>query len=191
MNQNEYSVLKQEILQILNSSSTRNSIVYSAIGALFAIVFSVNATILSEPLLFLLPFLVIIPMQYEQLSGRNEIFRLASYMITFLEGKDKDFLYETRMLNYREKYKDTHSFYKTPYMFLSFICLFIFSVFVLFFAKDVNGVIDFVMNVVTRVAAGLFISVWEIILWHKGKKSEAEQLNKYIKKWKDIESLQS
>ena len=91
----EYERLSSEILGMGNEIVQYNSILYTATAAILVFAFEKG-----NYLYFLLPYVVIIPLQLLTENSRRNICRLYAYMFVFLEGKE--YLYERRHQKYNE-----------------------------------------------------------------------------------------
>lgn len=116
----EYSALRNEILQGLKFIKEFHALLYTVVVAIFAFAFSQ-----SEPLIFLLPVFVIIPVYLMDMKEISGILRKGAYILVFYEETEAG--WETRLRDYDGLYSDEKTEIN-PYIFLSFcgpaICLF-------------------------------------------------------------------
>ena len=124
----EYKMLRAEIINCINLQNTLCTFVITATSAILAL-----ALTYGQPLLFLLPMAIIIPLQGRIFHYRRNILKLSAYNIVFLEPQIKDIMWETRHQEFSKrvgKY-EVSLFRNYENFFLGLICylLYIFKYF--------------------------------------------------------------
>lgn len=111
-NMNEYIALRNEIISSSNYQKGYISLLYTVVAAIFAFAFTQE-----EPLIFLVPIVVIIPIYLLNMRECIGMLKLGCYLQVFYEEDNPG--WETRLKNYHQKFKDIKSDI-APYIFLSF-----------------------------------------------------------------------
>ena len=114
MKSQEYGYLKQEILDSIGYTKQYRSILYTVIAAILAFAFTQN-----EPIIFLIPIVVIIPTYILQANQTRSTLRIGAYIMVFME-KDKPG-WETRLAEYDAKYSPENPNI-SPHIFITVCC---------------------------------------------------------------------
>lgn len=120
----EYEALREEIILSLQTIKDYRNILYSAVAALLAFAFDNG-----NSFIFLVPFVVIIPLHILSMHQVDSMLRIGAYIYVFLE-EGEEVHWETRILEYdklHQKQYDTQKIKIDPYMWLSMLCL-VFSI---------------------------------------------------------------
>ena len=186
----EYELLKTEALKNSDHIVQYNSILYASTAAILAFGFDSKNT---NPLVFLLPYVVILPVYLLIEKERESICRISSYMIFFLEGSD--YLWETRLdmddkmgtLGFRmpsakkSKFVEFISVYSHwPFILMPFICSSFSTYFVLL--DNVQGTIGNIQVKWLAISAiwilfflSLLIMILNVTQWGRFKEKFTEQ----------------
>lgn len=117
----EYSMLREEIMLSMKTVKNYNNLLYTATAALLAFAFDS-----SREILFLLPFVVILPLYSLIKREMMQTLRIGAYINVFLEEKT-DIHWESRLASYDTIFaKNKHR--RIPlnaYAGLSFLCIFL------------------------------------------------------------------
>ena len=120
----EYELLRAEILLRSEARTQYNNILYAVVAAILTYAFSQD-----NYFLFLVPYIVILPLYLLSENSRRSTVRLATYMYVFLEGQE--YHWETRQweqdkMNRAKRSTIAHYFYlmktRTQYFLVSLIC---------------------------------------------------------------------
>lgn len=90
--QQEYAMLREEIMETMKSQNSLSTFVSTTICTFIGVVIALDSP---NPLLYLIPFIVLVPAAFKEANYQKRVAYLASYLIVFLEG-DNSFLWETR-----------------------------------------------------------------------------------------------
>lgn len=117
----EYSMLRDEIMLCMKTVKDYNNLLYTATAALLA--FAFNS---SEGILFLLPFVVIVPLYTLIKREMMQAMRIGAYINVFLEEKTS-IQWESRLISYDTMFtKNKHRLIPiNAYAGLSFLCIFL------------------------------------------------------------------
>ena len=119
----EYLMLRDEILKDYEIIQNSRNVLYAAVAAILA--FAVDQ---KEALLFLIPYIVIIPVYLVTIDYTLNMYKLGTYLKVFHE--QGDFRWENRLylLNYDIKKRVTRGerFFHAPFMVSAFVCSMLF-----------------------------------------------------------------
>ena len=101
----EYRMIRAEIVNCISLQNSLSTFMITAVTALLALAFTQM-----NPWLFLLPYVVILPIGCGIFHYRGNVLKLASYLIVFLEPNIKGMNWETRHAEYI-KGKDVDKYY--------------------------------------------------------------------------------
>lgn len=87
----EYRMLRSEVMNCINLHNTLCTFMITAVGAILTF-----SLLYQQPLLFLLPYAVIIPIQCRIFHYRQNMMKISAYMIVCLEPHLKGIQWETR-----------------------------------------------------------------------------------------------
>ena len=171
----QYETLREEIANCTRSSNEFSTFSMTALAAVLAFAFSSD-----NPFLFLVPFVLIIPLSSKSLYYRKNISKISAYMIVMLEPGIKGYLWETLVERYKEE--KSHSrftvFRNYEYLFEALICVVLY----LYYAIDSNfDIASLVVGGILGVAALIYVSVISYKMAHTGKLKAVS-----IKKWEQI-----
>lgn len=174
----EYSMLREEIILSLKTVKNYNNILYTATVALLAFAFKS-----SDSTLYLLPFIVVIPLYFLTKREMIQALRIGAYILVFLE-KNIDIKWESRLNMYDEYYKkNAHKHIPlNAYLGISLLCVSLsiantdYSVFNSY--NITLMIIQIILSIVSIVAFG-FLSPNYISI-----KSE------YVKQWTKIKAIE-
>jgi len=186
----EYALLKTEILQNIQTIDNARNILYMAVGAILTFAFMQSEPF--EALIFIVPYVVIIPMYLVTFENLYGLYRIGTYLMVFCEGTD--YFWETRLYKLfdviKPKKKLRYSFVlHTPFVLTGLICS-VLSVFFLcknhyrtdsfdfIFRLGLSIVLFIVVVIITYIHRKATKSK-EIMIgqWTKVKESEAEAPN--------------
>lgn len=97
----EYAMLRGEVMETMKNQNSLSTFVTTTICTFIGIVIALNQP---NPVLYLIPFIVLVPAALKESDYRERIAYLASYQIAYLEGEDS-FLWETRYHKFATKQK--------------------------------------------------------------------------------------
>lgn len=179
----EYSHIKSEI-------SKKNELYNSLLT------FTITTTVLiisygiSErtPLLFLVPFFIIIPMSIRMKYYKNAMLKLSAYLIVFLESQDSRFNWETR--NDRLADSDNHDRKNNNFLFelrscecliLCFVC---YGLFLIYYFSDYK----FNMSSCSIASLPVLLIIWEYLIT---KKMDAISAKDWKYKWERLKEKEN
>lgn len=120
----EYLMLKNEIVQCTQIVDNSRNILYVTVSAILAFAFTQ-----AEPLIFVLPFIVIIPIYLVTLDNMSSIYKIGTYLVVF--SGQGNFYWERRLVSLDESgTKNTTRFrtaFHTPYILTSIACIALFT----------------------------------------------------------------
>lgn len=96
----QYETLREEISNCTRYSNEFSTFSMTALAAVLAFAFSSD-----NPFLFLVPFVLIIPLSSKSLYYRKNISKISAYMIVMLEPGIEGYLWETLVEKYKEDKK--------------------------------------------------------------------------------------
>lgn len=169
----EYEALRAEILLSLQTVKNYRTFLYSAVAALLAFAFEKE-----NPFMFLIPFVVIIPLHLLSMHQIDSALRIGSYIYVFLENGE-EVHWETRLLEYDKLHKgqyDTKKANIDPYWYLSLLCL-TFSVVNVDFEEK-----NFYLMLILPVA----ILILCLYLFFKKRPDYSKRKIYYINEWEKI-----
>lgn len=172
----EYEALKQEILYSVQVVKNYRSLLYSIVVAVLAFAFDKD-----DPILFLLPFFVIIPIYLHAMHQVDSMMRIGAYIYVFLEP-ETDCKWETRLYKYDQLHKNQYSTKKTSidtYCCMSFVCLLL-SIIKLDYA---NIDLMFYVTIIGQLIAAITCAYFFI----KKRPDYASRKEKYINEWLEIQ----
>ena len=174
----EYSMLREEIILSMKTVKNYNNVLYTATVALLAFAFN-----FSDSALYLLPFIVVIPLYFLKKREMIQALRIGAYILVFLE-KNSSIKWESRLNMYDALFrKNSHKHIPlNAYLGISFLCISLsvantdYSVFDSY--NITLMIIQIILSIVSLVAFG-FLSPNYISI-----KSE------YIKQWTKIKTME-
>lgn len=172
----EYKLLKQEIINNNNIMRNFQIALYSATGLILTFAFMQD-----EPMICLLPYLVIIPLYLFRIKQSCDTIKVGAYMIVFLEGRE--FNWETRF----NKYEKSVNAKKVSC--IDFMLLIIAS-FLAFLAKSGIPDINYVEYSIRLLIGVVSMALCMMILLIKRIEPEKEKAN-YIARWNKIKEEES
>lgn len=174
----EYVALREEILLSLQIVKNYRSLLYSAVAALLAFAFDK-----SDPVLFLLPFVVIIPLHLLSMHQIDSSLRTGAYIHVFLENEEEAH-WETRLLQYDKLHQNQYDTKKVnidPYWCLSLLCL-IFSILHVDFEKRNFYVLPILQLAILVVCVYFFI---------RKRPNYLKRKMYYINEWEKIREIEN
>lgn len=171
----QYETLREEIANCTRMSNEFSTFSMTALAAVLAFAFSSD-----NPFLFLVPFVLIIPLSSKSLYYRKNVAKISAYMIVMLEPEIEGYLWET--LNERYKEERSHArftmFRNYEYLFEALICMMLY----LYYAIESSfDVVPLVVGGVLGVAALTYVSIISYKMAHTGSLKAVA-----IGKWEQI-----
>ncbi|MEY8391712.1 hypothetical protein D3Z36_08405 [Lachnospiraceae bacterium] len=176
----EYEMLREEILFSMQTVKNYRTLLYSIVIAVLAFAFDKG-----EAILFLLPFVAVIPLYLLAMHQIDSTMRLGAYIYVFIEP-GTECQWETRLNKYDFLHRNQYSTKKSsidPYWYLSFCCLLL-SVLKLDFC---NRDVEFYVTAVTQI----IILISCIYLFIKKRPDYLTTKEKYIREWKEIQRMEN
>lgn len=167
----EYGYLKQEILDSIGYTKQYRSILYTVTAAILTFAFTQK-----EPIIFLLPIVVIIPTYLLQAGQTSSTLRIGAYIMVFIETDEPG--WETRLAKYDEKFSPENPSV-SPHIFIS-VCCFCLCIFNLDYSNFLSK-----ETIIRLIVAIIYLIVCVIILSVK-KVDYGKEKKKYIDEWKEI-----
>lgn len=182
MSNDEYSLLRTEILQCSQVLDNARNILYTAVGAILAFAFTQN-----DPLIFVIPYVVIIPTYLLTLETVYSIYRIGAYLLVFHEGTEYN--WESRLFKLYDvlKPKKTLRYSFTlhvPFISVGFICTLL-SLFFLFTNDSEITIFDFAFRCGLPIV--LLFSILAIAYIHR-ESSNAKSM--FVKQWEDVKAAE-
>jgi uncharacterized membrane protein YhaH (DUF805 family) len=170
----EYQMLREEILNISDKRHQTVSLLYTTVAATLAFALS-----MTEPLLFLVPFVVIIPTYLMTITQSHDINKIGAYLQTFCEGTD--FLWETRLhalQGKKNKLRRWQNSFTLPFDFLSIISLLFF--FLRVYQSHITSISSILKCLLAVICAG-------IIVFIKTQQKDTDKLSElYLAQWAEV-----
>lgn len=134
----QYETLREEIANCTRLSNDFSTFSMTALAAVLAFAFSSD-----NPFLFLIPFVLIIPLSSKSLYYRKNVAKISAYMIVMLESEIKGYKWET--LNELYKEDKSHSrftvFRNYEYLFEALICIMLYFYYTVESSFDIASLI--------------------------------------------------
>lgn len=176
--QNEYIILRDEILKQYDIIQNSRYLLYVTVATILT--FSLSK---SEPLLFLIPYIVIIPTYLISVDYTLDSYRICTYLMVFLE--DEDFHWENRQYNFNyiinKGLPKRENFFHVPFILSSLMCSILFYAFVDYPDDFYAITYKFVIKMFIAIIPLLIV----ILIFIKYKDLGIVQ-QKYIDVWKKI-----
>lgn len=176
----EYEALREEILYSTQVVKSYRSLLYTIVVAALAFAFDKN-----EAILFLIPFVAIIPIYLLAMHQIDSTLRIGAYIYVFLEP-GTDCKWETRLHKYDQLHKNQYSTKKTSieaYWYVSICCLLL-SVVKLDYAN-----INFMFYI--TITGQVIILIICIYLFIKKRPDYGSTKEKYINEWLEIQKQEN
>lgn len=171
----QYETLREEIANCTRMSNEFSTFSMTALAAVLAFAFSSD-----NPFLFLIPFVLIIPLSSKSLYYRKNVAKISAYMIVMLEPEIEGYLWET--LNERYKEEKSHARYTMfrnyEYLFEALICMMLYLYYAIESSFDVAPL---VVGGVLGVAALTYVTIISYKMAHTGSLKAVA-----IGKWEQI-----
>lgn len=168
-----YGYLKQEILDSIGYTKQYRSILYTVTAAILTFAFTQN-----EPIIFLLPIVVIIPTYILQANQTRSTLRIGAYIMIFMEKDEPG--WETRLAEYDAKFSPENPNI-SPHIFIT-ACCFCLCIFELDYSNFVSR-----GTIVRLIVAILYLIICTVILGTK-KVDYGKEKKKYIDQWTEIKA---
>lgn len=175
--QTEYEALREEILYSMQVVKNYRSLLYTLVIAILAFAFDKDETVL-----FLLPFVAIIPLYLLAMHQVDSTIRIGAYIYVFLE-EGTECQWETRLYKYDKLHRNQYSTKKTnidPYWCISFCCLALSVMKLDFTNRNFNFYFVITMQIIILLGC--------IYLFVKKRPDYLETKEKYIREWKEIQA---
>ena len=174
----EYIMLRDEILKASDMVKKYRLTMYTLTAALLTFAFNQN-----EPILFLIPFIAIIPLYLMAMHLVDSTMRIGAYLYVFLETNPEcDIKWETRLYAYDLKHKNEYSTKNTsisPYVVVSLCCIFL-----SFINMDFSNI--FCFDFLWRLALQIILLVICLFIFIKKQTDYLKSKEKYINEWTSI-----
>lgn len=171
----QYETLREEIANCTRLSNDFSTFSMTALAAVLAFAFSSN-----NPFLFLIPFVLIIPLSSKSLYYRKNVAKISAYMIVMLESEIKGYKWET--LNELYKEDKSHSrftvFRNYEYLFEALICIMLYFYYAIESSFDIAPL---VVGTILGLAALVYVSIISYKMAHTGKLKAVA-----IRKWEQL-----
>lgn len=179
----EYLMLRDEILKDYEIIQNSRNVLYAAVAAILA--FAVDQ---KEALLFLIPYIVIIPVYLVTIDYTLNMYKLGTYLKVFHE--QGDFRWENRLylLNYDIKKRVTRGerFFHAPFMVSAFVCSMLFFAALTYPETFRKASVGFILCFI----AGIVLPVAVAVIFLKYKNIEKIQ-KKYILSWEEVKEKEA
>ncbi len=179
-NKEEYQFLREEIIYDTTAVQNYRNLMYTIVAAIYAFAFTQ-----SEPLIFLIPISVILPIFKICMGRRSSMCKIGAYLLVFLEADDSVFNWETRLHKYDNVYsKDIKKSIISPYTVsvLVSVALCIIRIDFKYFSSPEN---------IIRLGICAVVGIVSLIIISKGQVNYIEVKEKYIKQWEYIKEQES
>ena len=159
----QYETLREEIANCTRLSNEFSTFSMTALAAVLAFAFSSN-----NPFLFLIPFVLIIPLSSKSLYYRKNVAKISAYMIVMLESEIKGYKWET--LNELYKEDKSHSrftvFRNYEYLFEALICIMLYFYYAVESSFDIASLM---VGSILGIAALVYVSIISYKMAHTGR----------------------
>lgn len=178
--QDEYQALREEIMHSQQEIKNYRNLLYTIVAAI--LVFAVEGG--EKSILYLVPFVVIIPIFLAEMHQIDAMLRIGTYIYIFIEP-NTECQWETRLYTYGKLHRNEYSTKNVSidaYVMLSVCCITL-SLLKLDFKKcDFNFYLTIVLQIIILGVC--------IYLFKTKRFDYSERKDKYIKEWKDIKALE-
>ncbi len=173
----QYAMLREEMASCTKLVNEFSTFSFTALSAVLAFSFSVG-----DALLFLVPFVFIIPLSSKTLYYRKNVAKISAYMIAVLEPDIPGYSWETDNLRYREekRHQRFSLFRNYEYGFEALVCLVLYLCYASIGGRP--SLIAWGGALVGAVAFG-YVAVTSYMLAHTGGLK-----NVSIKKWRAVKA---
>ena len=174
----EYLMLRDEIMKDYEIIQNSRNVLYVAVAAILAL-----AVDQKEAFLFLVPYIVIIPIYLVTIDFKLNMYKLGTYLKVFHE--QGDFHWENRLyvFNYEIEKRVTRGeqFFHAPFTVSALVC------FVMFFASVTypKSIRDVSVGFTLGAAAAIVLPAAVAVIFFKYKNIKKIQ-DSYIRSWKDV-----
>lgn len=171
----EYEALRNEIIYSMQIIKNYRSLLYTIVIAVLAIAFQSDHAVM-----FLVPFLVIIPIYLLEMHQVDSTARIGAYILVFIEP-ETECQWETRLLKYERTYKKDNRNKESlinPYWCISFGCVLLSFMKLDYYNRNINFYII--------LAEQIFAFVLWVFVFMKNNVNSLEAKEKYRKEWNEI-----
>lgn len=178
---NEYLSLREEILHGYTIVDSSRNILYLAVA--YILTFTTDKSI---PMLYLLPFAVIIPIYLIAINYTYDMYRISTYMIVFGENPNSSYKWESRQL-VLNKQKD-HSIprqakmFHVPYISLGTACIVLFVLTLDYQAFSLSSAFWLIIGITLYI-------ILILIFKHYGDMLSVQQ--KYLEGWLSVKNKET
>ncbi len=175
----EYLMLREEIMYYYKVIHSARNILYASLGAILTFAISKN-----EPLLCLIPYCVIIPIYIITIDYQYGMWRMGTYLLVFLEGKEFNWERRLHKLNTKSTGQiNRHaSSYNWPFVVTSLCCTLLFFIKIDYKNIDCKTILEIIFSISLTIGFLMFIKI---------QKSPDKIKEAYIQEWKNIKSLKN
>ncbi len=174
----EYLMLRNEMLKDYDIIQNSRYLLYVAVASILSFSISQN-----EPLLFLIPYVVIIPTYLLSIDYTLDMYRICTYLMVFLESGEFNWENRQYKFNYAidKKIPRRYNFFHFPFISSSFACTLLFFLFV-DYPIDLKTVsLKFIIEIIVSVLL-IIIVLFIFIKYINMPKFQ----KKYIEAWQEV-----
>ena len=176
----EYLFLREEIIYDTTAVQNYRKLMYTTVAAIYTIAFTQ-----SEPLIFLVPIAVILPIFKMCMARRSSMCRIGAYLLVFLEADDSVFHWETRL----HKYDDVYAIGIKKSMISPYTVSVLVSVALCIIRMDFDCFTS--PENIIRLGICAVVGTISLIIISKGQVDYIKEKEKFIERWKYIKEHES
>lgn len=180
---NEYIVLRDELLKQYDIIQNSRYVLYVTVVSILS--FSISK---KEPLLFLIPYIVIIPTYLITIDYTIDTFRICTYLMVFHEGKE--FKWENRQYKFNninsKRLPKRENYFHSPFILSSVICTILFFAFI----KYPSSIQEIYVGFICEIIAAIVLLFVVFIMFFKYNDMNKTQ-EKYIKIWRKVKLIEA
>lgn len=179
----EYKMLKDEMVRAIDTINNVRNILYVAI--ISVLTFAVKEQL---PFLFLISYIIIIPIYGITINRMHQFYRAAAYIMVFIEEQGSEIKWETRLYSliqqsnnqHRIRYQKANVF---PFVFISGFITILFFIYL-----DLERINELSVMIQMTLAIVLFLGVLVISV---NQKSPDKLRKEYVDKWKVVKNIEN
>lgn len=174
----EYLMLRNEILKDYDIIQNSRYLLYVAVASILS--FSLSQ---EEPLLFLIPYVVIIPTYLVSIDYTLDMYRIATYLMVFIEPVEFNWENRQYKFNYiiNKKIPRRYNFFHFPFISSTIACTILFFIFIKYPTDleeiSVKFIIEIIISILlVAVVFCIFVKYMNMTKFQK----------KYIEAWYEV-----
>lgn len=173
----EYLMLREEIMKYYDIIHGSRNTLYVVLAAILTLAIPSD-----EPLLCLVPYCVIIPVYIVTIDYQYGMWRMGTYLSTFLEGEEFNWETRLRKLNYNVKLNRHATSYHWPFAISGLGCTILFFLKIDYSKISYKMVLEIIFSILLTVSFLIFVKV---------QKNPDEIVQECYRKWRVIKEQET